>query len=129
MASFVDAVCPCGFRRDGVVVGMTGMMRPPSHIPMPVRPQRDWVAAACEACRTVVSLDRLAGDPRCPNCGQGVTLYDDPSLFEVPDSHRPSYTPTKSLFRQKVFFVSTFRCPTCRTMRMLMTFSPKGCVD
>ena len=66
MGTSVSADCMCGYRDELRIGG--GMADKGSICYWP---------AACDQCRKLVEVDRLAGEPQCPDCGAAVELLSD----------------------------------------------------
>ncbi len=70
MGSILKAECECGFESDHLYVG-AGMAD---------FEKVCYAPAFCGNCRKLVVADYVSGSPKCPECGGGVTFYDDRSL-------------------------------------------------
>ncbi|MGH9004998.1 MAG: hypothetical protein ACRDYV_17900 [Acidimicrobiia bacterium] len=79
MGTILIAVCGnCSARFGGLTLG-AGMLTITDHCAAPAR---------CESCRTVVSVDIVDSDPRCPRCFGPVHSYAEESPADGPFPRR-----------------------------------------
>ena len=109
MGSQVSATCQCGLRATTLIGG--GMFNFETMCCFP---------CLCERCRTVVEVNLLAKQRRCPQCNsKKVVPYDDPALCErAGDSEVASWNIPGPRGRELTLTNGNYRCPQCGQMTL-----------
>ena len=115
MGSFLHAKCECGFNSEFAAGG--GFINFKTNCSAP---------AICQHCMKFHVLNYLTSDQECPECGNMITFYNDPSVQVTLDD---SVKQTRYDFEKNVFswfldpgeFVlpnTNYLCPDCGKMTM-----------
>ena len=109
MGSQVTAQCECGVKATlGIGGGMANFMH------------TCLFPCLCENCQSLVQVNLLAKEPRCPQCGAtNVTAYDDPRLVGSPGQRVVAqWNMREQLGRELLLTDGNYRCPKCRGMTL-----------
>jgi Zn finger protein HypA/HybF involved in hydrogenase expression len=114
MGTQVTATCQCGV--DTIIMiggGMRNFMT------------TCYFPCLCEHCRTVVQVNLLAKQKRCPQCKTtNVIPYDDPTLSESAGGRTvASWNIQEQLGRKLNLTDGNYRCPQCDQMTLRFTDS------
>ena len=114
MGTQVTATCQCGV--DTIIMiggGMRNFMT------------TCYFPCLCEHCRTVVQVNLLAKQKRCPRCKTpNVIPYDDPTLSESAGGRTvASWNIQEQLGRKLNLTDGNYRCPQCDQMTLRFTDS------
>lgn len=109
MGSQVTATCQCGVDASIMIGGGMGNFMTTCYFP-----------CLCEHCRTVVQVNLLAKQKRCPQCKTTkVTPYDDPTLSECAGERTvASWYIEEQLGRELKLMDGNYRCPQCGCMTL-----------
>jgi hypothetical protein len=115
MGSAVNAACDCGITAT-ILVG-AGMATFGTTCFFP---------GLCENCRSVVQVDVLAKESRCPECeATGVIPYDDVRLAGAPGQRVVvEWAMQEELGRELVLTDGNYKCPSCE--KLSLRFSDGG---
>ena len=114
MGTQVTATCQCGV--DTIIMiggGMRNFMT------------TCYFPCLCEHCRTVVQVNLLAKQKRCPQCKTTKVIpYDDPTLSECAGGRTvTSWNMEEQLGRELNLTDGNYRCPQCDQMTLRFTDS------
>jgi len=114
MGSQVTATCQCGMDTSIMIGGGMRNFMTTCYFP-----------CLCEHCRTVVQVNLLAKQKRCPQCKTtNVIPYDDPTLSESAGGRTvASWNIQEQLGRKLNLTDGNYRCPQCDQMTLRFTDS------
>jgi predicted RNA-binding Zn-ribbon protein involved in translation (DUF1610 family) len=100
MGTALTASCQCGYEKGTSVGGTMRNFMTVCHAP-----------ALCRDCKELVTLNYLAGEHSCPNCGKEVAFYNHESLRRK----NAAYDLVNAVVDDKNFKLSDikYRCPRC----------------
>lgn len=104
MGTMVTATCQCGLETDYILIG-GGMFKPTCYFP-----------CLCERCHSVVQVNLLNKQIRCPQCrSTKVIPYDDPRLSNETGGEIVASWGSED---ELVLTDKSYKCPQCNQMTL-----------